>query len=91
MQAVVVGFFNFSGLSKSPGYKEFYQSAIRSLEKDPNQEVIYAVVTDPRTAESNYGVVTFPHARLFMWNESLVRIFYRSKYFYTIFIISKRI
>ncbi|XP_033213679.1 thioredoxin domain-containing protein 11 [Belonocnema kinseyi] len=69
--AVVVGFFNFTGVAKSPGYKEFYQAAIRSLERDPNREIIYAAVTDPKTAESNYGVVTFPHARLFLWNESL--------------------
>ncbi|XP_051156693.1 thioredoxin domain-containing protein 11 [Leptopilina boulardi] len=69
--AVVLGFFNFTGVSKSPGYKEFYLAAVRSLERDPNQEIIYAAITDPKIAELNYSVVRFPHAKLFMWNESI--------------------
>lgn len=69
--AVVLGFFNFTGVANSPGYKEFYLASLRSLERDPNQEIIYAAITDPKVAELNYSVVKFPHARLLMWNESI--------------------
>ncbi|XP_066601366.1 thioredoxin domain-containing protein 11-like isoform X2 [Prorops nasuta] len=68
--AVLVGFFNFTSTSKGPGYKEFYKSAIRSLERDPNRELAFAVVTDAKSAK-NYGIVEFPSASLFMWDETL--------------------
>ncbi|XP_015521160.1 thioredoxin domain-containing protein 11 [Neodiprion pinetum] len=68
--AVVIGYFNFIGLKNSPGYNVFYKTAIKSLERDPNKELAFAVVTDT-SAESNYGVTEFPSARLLLWNESL--------------------
>ncbi|KAK2582439.1 hypothetical protein KPH14_004749 [Odynerus spinipes] len=69
--AVIVGYFNFTGLAISPGYKEFYKSAISSLERDPNRELAFAVVTNALSKESNYDVVKSPSASLFMWNETL--------------------
>ncbi|XP_035744274.1 thioredoxin domain-containing protein 11-like isoform X1 [Vespa mandarinia] len=69
--AVIVGYFNFTGVATSPGYKEFYKSAIRSLEKDPNREVAFAAVTNALSSQSNYGVIKSPSASLFMWNETL--------------------
>lgn len=71
-QAVVIGCFNFSGVSKTPGYREFYKSATSSLEKYPNREVIFAALISPSDAESRYSVYQYPSATLLMWNESLV-------------------
>ncbi|XP_015608172.1 thioredoxin domain-containing protein 11 isoform X2 [Cephus cinctus] len=68
--AVIVGYFNFTGVAKSPGYIEFYKTAIRHLEKDPNREIIFAAITDPVTAQADYDVTQFPSATLFMWSES---------------------
>lgn len=72
---MVVGYFDFNGITRSPGYKEFYKCALQSLRRDPNRELAFAVVTDKGTAERDYGVVKQPSASLLMWNESLV-IFY---------------
>lgn len=69
--AVVVGYFNFTRLDRTPGYKEFYKAAIRSLERDPNRELIFAIVTSASASKLHYGVYKFPSARLLMWNESL--------------------
>ncbi|XP_043492101.1 thioredoxin domain-containing protein 11 [Polistes fuscatus] len=69
--AVIVGYFNFTGLANSPGYKEFYKAAIRSLEKDPNRELAFAVVTNALSSQSNYDITKTPTASLFMWNETL--------------------
>lgn len=71
-QAVVIGFIDFKGLSKSPGYKAYYRTATRFLGKDPNRDVSFAVVTDPRTASEEFGIYSFPAATLSMWNETLV-------------------
>ncbi|XP_020280773.1 thioredoxin domain-containing protein 11 isoform X2 [Pseudomyrmex gracilis] len=71
LQAVVVGYFNFTRLNRTPGYREFYRTAIRSLEKDPNRELAFAIVTSASSSELHHGVYRFPSARLLMWNESL--------------------
>ncbi|EZA61446.1 hypothetical protein DMN91_003951 [Ooceraea biroi] len=69
--AVVVGYFNFTRLDRTPGYREFYKAAIRSLERDPNRELVFAIVTSASSSESHYGIYKFPSASLHMWNESL--------------------
>ncbi|XP_014489487.1 PREDICTED: thioredoxin domain-containing protein 11 [Dinoponera quadriceps] len=69
--AVVVGYFNFTRLDRAPGYKEFYKTAIRSLERDPNRELVFAMVTNTLSSELNYGIYRYPSASLLMWNESL--------------------
>ncbi|XP_024891528.1 thioredoxin domain-containing protein 11 isoform X1 [Temnothorax curvispinosus] len=69
--AVVVGYFNFTRLDRTPGYKEFYKAAIRSLERDPNRELVFAIVTSASSSKLHYGVYKFPSASLLMWNESL--------------------
>lgn len=74
LQAVVVGYFNFTRLDKMPGYREFYKAATRSLERDPNRELVFAIVTSALSSELNYGVYKFPSASLLMWNESLVSV-----------------
>lgn len=69
--AVVVGYFNFTRLDRTPGYREFYKAAIRSLERDPNRELVFAIVTSATSSKLHYGVYKFPSASLLMWNESL--------------------
>ena len=69
--AVVVGYFNFTRIDKTPGYKEFYKAAIRALERDPNRELVFAIVTNALSSERDYNVYKFPSANLLMWNESL--------------------
>lgn len=75
----MVGFFEFKGLTVSPGYKEFYKTAIRALEKDPNRDTAFAVVTDPQTASQNFYIDYTPAIVLYLWNESLVS--YNNNYF----------
>ncbi|XP_076235229.1 thioredoxin domain-containing protein 11 [Calliopsis andreniformis] len=69
--AVVVGYFNFTRLDRTPGYKEFYKAAIRSLERDPNRELVFAIVTNALSSEMEHSIYKFPSANLLMWNESL--------------------
>lgn len=68
---VVVGYFNFTRLDKTPGYKEFYEAAIRTLEEDSNRELAFAVVTSALSSETEYNIYKFPSANLFMWSRSL--------------------
>lgn len=69
---MVVGYFNFTRLDKTPGYKEFYKAAIRTLEEDSNRELAFALVTSALSSEMEYNIYKFPSANLFMWNRSLV-------------------
>lgn len=70
----MVGFFEFEGLTVSPGYKEFYKTAIRALERDPNRDTAFAVVTDQRTASKEFYIDYVPSIVLYLWNESLVSL-----------------
>lgn len=72
LQIVVVGYFNFTRLDKTPGYKEFYKAALRTLEEDPNKELAFAIVTSALSSETDYNIYKFPSAHLFMWSKSLV-------------------
>ncbi|XP_033335713.2 thioredoxin domain-containing protein 11 isoform X1 [Megalopta genalis] len=69
--AVVVGYFNFTRLDRTPGYKEFHKAAISALESDPNRELVFAIVTSALASERDHNVYKFPSADLLMWNESL--------------------
>lgn len=69
---MVIGYFNFTRLDKTPGYREFYKAAIQSLERDPNRELVFAIVTSASSSILNHGIYRFPSASLLMWNESLV-------------------
>ncbi|XP_011502270.1 PREDICTED: thioredoxin domain-containing protein 11 [Ceratosolen solmsi marchali] len=68
--AVMIGYFNFAGLTKTPGYREFYRTALRTLERDPNGEIVFVAITSPNTAKK-HGITHFPSASLLMWNETL--------------------
>lgn len=68
----MVGYFNFTRIDKTPGYREFYKAAIRALERDPNRELVFAIVTNALSSERDYNVYKYPSANLLMWNESLV-------------------
>ncbi|XP_076655779.1 thioredoxin domain-containing protein 11 isoform X2 [Halictus rubicundus] len=69
--AVVVGYFNFTRLDRTPGYKEFHKAAISALETDPNRELVFAIVTSALAGERDHKVYKFPSADLMMWNEFL--------------------
>lgn len=71
-ESVVVGFIDFQGLPMSPGYTEFYKSSVKYLEKDPNRDTIFAIVTNKETAIKEFNIEQFPTASLYMWNESLI-------------------
>ncbi|XP_057319444.1 thioredoxin domain-containing protein 11 [Microplitis mediator] len=71
-ESVMVGFFEFEGLTVSPGYKEFYKTAIRALERDPNRDTAFAVVTDQHTASKEFYIEYVPAIVLYLWNESLI-------------------
>lgn len=70
----MVGYFNFTRLDRTPGYREFYKAAIRALERDPNRELVFAIVTSALFSETEHSVYKFPSANLVMWNETLVSI-----------------
>ncbi|XP_058796273.1 thioredoxin domain-containing protein 11 [Phymastichus coffea] len=68
--AVMIGYFQFTGLRISPGYNEFYRAALRTFEKEPNGEVAFVAITNPNTAK-DHGIVDFPSGSLLMWNETM--------------------
>lgn len=65
--AIVVAFIDLE--SHPRHYRSFYQAALKFLEKDPFNEVGFAVVTG-ETALS-FGVDLVPSIRAYMWNETL--------------------
>jgi hypothetical protein len=71
----MIGYFQFLGLTNTPGYREFYRAALRTLERDPNREIVFVAITSPNTAKE-HGVINFPSASLLMWNETLVICFF---------------
>lgn len=68
----MIGYFNFLSLRKTPGYREYYRAALRTLEKDPNGEIAFVAITSPDLAW-DHQVTQFPSASLLMWNETLVK------------------
>lgn len=65
--AMVVAFVDLETFPRH--YKSFYQAALKFLEKDPFNEIGYAVVTG-ETALA-FGVDTIPTIRVYLWNETL--------------------
>lgn len=68
--AIVVAFVD-TQLDKRQ-YKSFYQTAFKWLERDPYQEVGFAVVTGETAA--SFGVDLVPSIRMYLWNETLVTL-----------------
>lgn len=65
--AVIVAFIDLKKDKRQ--YRTFYQTSVKWLEKDPNQEVIFGVVTG--SSGKNFGVDYTPTIRMFLWNETL--------------------
>ena len=64
---LVVAFIN---LETNPRhYKSFYRAALKFLEKDPFNEIGFAVVTGE--SSQAFGVETVPSIRAYLWNETL--------------------
>ncbi|KAL0278669.1 UNVERIFIED_CONTAM: hypothetical protein PYX00_000422 [Menopon gallinae] len=66
---VIVGSFSFSGNLGGPGYYTFYSAAIKMLEKDPYNDIAFAVTTDRETATS-IDIEVIPSIHLYLWNET---------------------
>lgn len=69
--AVVVGFLDVN--AQPNNYRAFYQTAVKWLEKDPYQNVGFALVTG--ASASNFGVEN-PIIRTYLWNGTMVNIIY---------------
>uniref|UniRef100_A0A182JDZ8 Uncharacterized protein n=1 Tax=Anopheles atroparvus TaxID=41427 RepID=A0A182JDZ8_ANOAO len=65
--AVVVAFLQVANESKL--YQRYYQASLKWLEKDPFQELSFAVVTGQ--SAKMFGVETVPSIRLYLWNETI--------------------
>lgn len=66
--AVVVAFLDMH--RDAVHYREYYRAAVKWLEKDPFQEVTWAIVTG-RSSE-NFGIDNVvPSVRMYLWNETL--------------------
>lgn len=66
--AVIIAFLDMQ--RDAMQYREFYRAAIKWLEKDPFQEVTWAVVTGDSCV--TFGVEhTVPSVRMYLWNETL--------------------
>ncbi|KAG4077611.1 hypothetical protein HA402_008871 [Bradysia odoriphaga] len=65
--AVVVAFVNL--LVHRSYYSSFYKTAVKWTEKDPNQEVLYGVVTGD--AMKQFGVESTPVVRMYLWNDTI--------------------
>lgn len=68
--AVIVSFVDV--LMNRSHYSSFYKTSVKWLEKDPNQEVIFGVVTGE--AKRNFGVEAGPVIRMYLWNDTVVSV-----------------
>lgn len=66
--AVITLFLNVENDKKL--YSIFYQTAVKWIEKDPFQDVAFAIVTGDSVKE--FGVDDSPSIRMYLWNETLV-------------------
>lgn len=65
--ALIVAFIDLEANPRH--YKSFYHAALKFLEKDPFNEIGFAVVTGETSLA--FGVETVPSIRAYMWNETL--------------------
>lgn len=65
--AVIVAFLNLP--TDNLFYKVYLHTAVKWLEKDPYQEVAFAIVTGESIR--SFGVEKHPSLRLFLWNDTL--------------------
>lgn len=70
--AVVVSFVDL--LVHRSYFSNFYKTAVKWIEKDPNQEVVFGVVTGD--ARKQFGVEATPVVRMYLWNDTVVSKFY---------------
>lgn len=56
-------------------FSNFYKTAVKWIEKDPNQEVLFGVVTGE--AMKQFGVDSTPVVRMYLWNDTVVSREYR--------------
>lgn len=66
--AIVVSFVDL--LVHRSYFTNFYKTAVKWIEKDPNQEVVFGVVTGD--AMKQFGVEGKPVVRMYLWNDTIV-------------------
>lgn len=67
--AVVVAFVDL--LVHRSFFSSFYRTAVKWIEKDPNQEIVFGVVTGDTMRR--FGVESAPVVRMYLWNDTVVR------------------
>ncbi|GAB6025760.1 hypothetical protein CHUAL_011745 [Chamberlinius hualienensis] len=68
--AVVLGFFDFGASPMPVGFLNFYSTSLKALERDPEHDTAFAVVSNFREA-STFGFQTSGSVQLHLWNEKL--------------------
>ena len=69
--AVVVSFVDL--LMNRSHYSNFYKTSVKWIERDPNQEVVFGVVTGD--ARRNFGIeANIPVIRMYLWNDTVVSV-----------------
>ena len=68
-EALVVGFVDMKYHARD--YKSFYNAALKFIEKDPFNEVGFAVVVGESSEKFGVDVSQLPICRMFLWNETL--------------------
>lgn len=69
--AVVVAFVDL--LVHRNYFWNFYKTAVKWIERDRNQEVMFGVVTGD--AMKQFGVESTPVVRMYLWNDTVVSYF----------------
>jgi len=65
-----VAFINLA--ENKQNYKDYNNIAIKWIEKDPYQELVFAIVTGETS--KLFGVNELPTLRMYLWNTTLVNI-----------------
>lgn len=72
LQAVVLGYYDFSSSLVPRGYTSYYLAALRWLQHEPSGAVAWGVVTNPQVAQA-FSLSTSQSIHLVLWNTTLVR------------------
>lgn len=60
-------------MNNQTNYRTYYQTALKHLEIDPTRQMAFAVCTGHSAKQ--FGVNSMPKLRMYLWNETLVRVF----------------
>lgn len=72
LQAVVLGYFDFTSALVPRGFTSYYLAALRWLQHEPAGAVAWGVVTNPQVAQA-FALNASQSIHLVLWNTTLVR------------------